>query len=83
MSTYDPDFVERNGTWILSVLAVVTSCFAGMLAYFLKSRCTTIKCCGTECTRDVLDLTTVSEDQLTIEMGRRFSARVPPFQPAA
>lgn len=27
-----------------------------LLTYFLKSRCKYIKCCGFECTRDVLTL---------------------------
>lgn len=73
---YDPDFVERNGAWLLSVFGVASACLSGLLVYFLKSRCSHIKCCGFECTRDVLDLTVVPESALSLEMSRRNSARV-------
>ena len=52
---YSPDFVERNGTWILSVMAVLSSCCGAVLVYMLKSRCKTMKCCGMEIEREVLD----------------------------
>ena len=68
---YDPDFVERNGAWLLSVLGIFSACVSGMLVYFLKSRCVHIKCCGFECTRDVLDLSSVPEGALDIEVTRR------------
>jgi hypothetical protein len=51
---YTPDFIERNGTWVLSVLAVLVGCGGTLLAFCLKSRCRNIKCCGAECDRDVL-----------------------------
>ena len=57
MSDYEPDFIERNGTWILSMVGVVGACMSGIFVYMLKSRCTKIKCCGVECDRDVIDLT--------------------------
>ena len=53
---YNPDFVERNGAWLLSVVGIAGTCVSGLLVYFLKSRCTSIKCCGCECERQVLDL---------------------------
>jgi len=48
------DFIQRNSTFLLSVLGVLSTCFAAMLSYALKSRCTTISCCGFRCERDVL-----------------------------
>lgn len=48
------DFLYRNSTFFLSVLGVLSTCFAAMLSYALKSRCTTISCCGLRCERDVL-----------------------------
>ena len=71
MQGYEPDFVERNGAWLLSVLGVLTACVSGILAYFLKSRCSHIKCCGVEITRDVLNLERVSDAELQIELTRR------------
>jgi hypothetical protein len=60
------DFVQRNGTWVLSVLAVMMSCIAAILGYFLRSRCTRIQCCGMECERQVLDLT--QENDLSVRV---------------
>lgn len=51
-----PDFIERNGTWLLTVIGMMTGCFATLLTYFLKSRCSSIKCWGVECVRDVVKL---------------------------
>lgn len=61
---YEPDWVERNGTWLLSVLGLLSSCGAGLLVYALKSRCTKIKGCGCECDRDVIAL---DADQVSIQ----------------
>ena len=59
---YEPDFIERNGAWLLSVLGIVSACCTSVLVYFLKSRCRTIKCCGVECERDVLEVSSASLD---------------------
>lgn len=61
---YEPDFVERNGAFILSMLGIVMTCISGGMVYMLKSRCRTIRCCGVECERDVLDLNTVTDSNL-------------------
>ena len=60
----DKDFVERNGAFLLTVLGVWVTCFGGLLTYFLKSRCTTIKCCGVQLDRKVPDL---SAEELTVQ----------------
>ena len=52
-------FVEINGAWVLSFSAVLSACVSGTFIYFLKSRCSRIKCFCIECNRDV-----VSEDRL-------------------
>ena len=52
----DPDFIEKNGAWLLTVLAGITACFGGVLTYFLKSRCSRIQCWGMSCVRDVVEL---------------------------
>ena len=51
-----PDFIERNGAWLLSVIASVSVCFGYCLSYFLKSRCKTIDCCGVKCDRTPIEL---------------------------
>lgn len=75
---YDPDFIERNGTWLLSLVGIVVTCFSGLLAYFLKSRCQTIKCWGCECQRDVLNLERVPESALQVELDRRQTTEAAP-----
>ena len=52
----DPDFIERNGAWLLTVIGMFAACAGGVFTYFLKSRCRNIKCWGLECQRDVLAL---------------------------
>ena len=52
----DPDFLERNGAWLLTVIAGFTGCFGMVLTYFLKSRCKRIQCWGVSCVRDVIEL---------------------------
>jgi hypothetical protein len=51
MTEYSPDFIERNGTWVLSMMGAVLTCIGIIFTYFLKSRCTRVKCCGFECER--------------------------------
>ena len=74
ITAYEPDFIEQNGAWLLSLVGIIVTCFSGLLAYFLKSRCQTIKCCGCECQRDVLNLERVPAEQLKVELDRRQSA---------
>jgi hypothetical protein len=47
-------FIEVNGTWVLSFTAVLSACISGTLVYFLRSRCTTIRCGCIECIRQPL-----------------------------
>ncbi len=54
----EPDFVEKNGTWLLTVIAGFTGCFGMVLTYFLKSRCKQISCWGVNCIREVIDVKT-------------------------
>ena len=52
----DPDFIEKNGTWLLTVIAGISGCIGMVLTYFLKSRCKQIACCGIGCVRDPVSL---------------------------
>ena len=52
----DPHFIEKNGTWVLTVVGMGLGCVATILTYFLKSRCSKISCWGVECVRDVIKL---------------------------
>jgi hypothetical protein len=48
-----PDFLEKHGAWVLTIVGAGTGLLGAMFAYFLKSRCRKIKCFGLECDRDV------------------------------
>jgi hypothetical protein len=52
----DADFIEKNGTWVLTVVGLAVGCVGTVLTYFLKSRCSRIACCGGECVREVVKL---------------------------
>ena len=52
----DPDFLEKHGAWLLTIIGVATACIGTVLTYFIKSRCKKIKCCGMSCDRDVIEL---------------------------
>ena len=41
----EPDFLERNGTFLLTALGLMGGCVGSMMVYFLKSRCSEIKLC--------------------------------------
>lgn len=62
-NNYEPDFIERNGTWLLSVFGILGSCLTGMTVYFLKSRCSNIKICWgcVDCIRQPLPVPSVSQ----------------------
>ena len=65
---YEPDFIERNGAWLLSVLGVIGTCTGYVLVYFLKSRCSYIRFCGVECHRDTLDMGSSNNQATPISM---------------
>lgn len=51
-------FIEKNSAFLLTVLGMVGGVVASMLTFCVKSRCTTIRCWGMECVRDVIKLDT-------------------------
>jgi len=48
------EILSTNQAFFIAVLAMIGGCLAGGAHCILKSRCTKIKICGSECTRDVL-----------------------------
>lgn len=50
------DFIQKNGVWILSMLGMMGAGCASLLTCFLRSRCTSIKCCCWECEREVIEI---------------------------
>jgi hypothetical protein len=57
-----PDFIERNGAFVLTVVGALSACFGLCLTYMLKSRCKKIMCCGVGVERDVLAIDASNAD---------------------
>ena len=73
-----PDFIERNGAWLITVIGMFTGCFGGVLTYFLKSRCHRIKCLCVECDRSVVEVEVTDENiQTTSEKPDASASDVP------
>ena len=51
-----PDFLQRNSTFFLTLIGIIGGGCGILLTYFLKSRCTEIKCCGLFCKRQPIEL---------------------------
>ena len=48
-----PDWFDD--TFIITILGLAGGCFTYLLTYFLKSRCTLVRCCCFQCERQVLE----------------------------
>jgi len=51
-----PDYLEKHGSFFLTLFGVLTGVVGVVFTYFLRSRCTEIKCFGMFCKRKPLDL---------------------------
>ena len=51
-----PGFIEKNGTFVLTFVGIISTGIGIVLSYFLKSRCTEIKCFGLSCKRKPIEL---------------------------
>ena len=51
-----PDFLQRNGTWLLSVIGAFSAAAGAVLTYLLRSRCRRIKFACLECDRTPIQL---------------------------
>jgi len=49
-------FLEKNGTFVLTLVGIVSTGLGVVLTYFIKSRCTEIKCFGLFCKRQPIEL---------------------------
>ncbi len=61
-----PDFIERNGTFLLTVIGSLSGILGVCLSYMLKSRCKNIKTPCLSCDRDVVSL---QPDQVAVEVA--------------
>jgi hypothetical protein len=52
----DPDWLEKHEGFVITIVGLLGGACGIMLTYFLKSRCTKIKCCGFGCDREPVHL---------------------------
>lgn len=52
----EQDWLQRNGTFLITALGLLGGCAGSMMVYFLKSRCSEIKLCwgAVSCIREPL-----------------------------
>jgi len=50
------DFIERHSGFILTFAGAISVSVGMVLTYFLKSRCSRVKCCCIELDRNVVEL---------------------------
>ena len=62
-----PDFIEKNGTWLLGVIASAAGLIGVLVTYFLKSRCTYLKCGCVSCDREPIELTVEDVDRTSTQ----------------
>ena len=48
------EFPISDSTFLLSAFAILGACVSSFLTFILKSRCTSISCCGVHIVRDVI-----------------------------
>jgi len=59
-----PDFLQRNGSWLLSVIAAISASVGAVLTYLLRSRCHRIKLGCLECDRTPV---TLESTEITVQ----------------
>ena len=63
-----------NGSFIIVILTMLGGCGAGVLAFMLKSRCRSIKCCCLELERDVIPVSELNSIELRAASSAASSA---------
>jgi len=51
-----PDFLDKHSSFLMTVIGIASGGLGIVLTYFLKSRCTEIKCGCLSCKRKPLEL---------------------------
>lgn len=49
-----PSWLEKHEGFMITMVGLIGGGLGGLLAYFMRSRCTKIKCCGAGCVREPL-----------------------------
>lgn len=54
-----PDFLEKHSSFLITLIGILSGSVGVVLTYFLKSRCTEIRCFGMWCKRKPMESTDV------------------------
>ena len=73
------DFYDFNATFSLSLATMVFGFLAGALGYALKSKCSSIKCCG--CIEIIQDVELEAELEVTPPQQPPQNETLPPLPP--
>ena len=75
------DFYDFNATFFLSLATMIFGFLAGALGYALKSKCSSIKCCG--CIEIIRDVELEAELEVTpVQQQLPQNETLPPVTPA-
>ena len=75
------DFYDFNATFFLSLATMIFGFLAGALGYALKSKCSSIKCCG--CIEIIRDVELEAELEVTpVQQQLPQNETLPPVPPA-
>ena len=58
----EDDWLQKHSGFVITMVGVLGGGLGVLLSYFLKSRCTKIKCCGLSCDREPITLTPAQID---------------------
>ena len=64
------EFPISDSTFLLSAFAILGACVSSFLTFILKSRCTSISCCGIHIVRDVIP----ADQIIQMEQNRQVQA---------
>jgi hypothetical protein len=53
-------------SFVITIVGALLGCVSGVLACVLKSRCSTIKCCGIECQRVPIPITELDKVEVDL-----------------
>lgn len=61
-----PDWLEKHGTFMMTLVGALGAGCTVVLSYFLKSRCHKLRCCGVECDRTPIPLDATQVELSTV-----------------
>ena len=67
-----PSWLQENETFVLTTIASLSAALGVIFSYFLKSRCTNIRCFCLSCDRDVSKFESSSPRSTFVDISNNF-----------